>query len=223
MKLYLISPPQIELGSFAERFKSVAETGLVSFFQLRLKFPVIANEHSKRGNPEIASPNKLYLSRNDELIITAAQKLIPICAKHNIKFIVNDSAELALKCGADGVHVGIDDGGVVKAREILGAGKIIGASCYNSLELAEKAANEGADYISFGAFYPTKTKVARSKAEIETVLKWKSQSKIPCSAIGGITPENANPIIAAGADYICVVSSVWDEENPADAAKKFFA
>ena len=186
-KLYIISPPKIDLGNFLPKLDECLQKHKPKYFQLRLK------------------------DISDEQILFAARSTIPICRKYKVPFLLNDSAKLALECGADGVHIGDEDDGVAEARELLGKKAIIGASCYNSLELAQKAVDEGANYVSFGAFYPTKTKVAKSRAELETLQKWKVMSKVPCSAIGGITFENAKPIKAAGADYICMISAIWDE------------
>lgn len=193
-KLYLISPPQIELPKFIERFKSAISGGKIAMFQLRLK------------------------DTGDSEIIVAAEKLLPLCHDNNIKFILNDSPELAVKSGADGVHIGDDDNDLKNARALLGENKIIGRSCYNSLDLATETANQGADYVSFGAFYPTKTKTPKAKAKLETITKWKALSKTPCSAIGGITPQNAEPLIKAGADYICAISYIWEHPVSPEAA-----
>ena len=146
--LYIISPPEINLPTFADKLKKAFDENDVAMFQLRLK----------------------NIPDND--ILLAAEKLVPVCNDYGVSFIMNDSAELAVKCGADGVHIGDEDGGFEKARSLLG-NKIIGVSCYNSLERAIEMADKGASYVSFGAFFPTKTKIAKSKAEIETLIKFK--------------------------------------------------
>ena len=185
--LYIISPPQIELKKFIPNLETALEKYKPAMFQLRLKEPV----------------------RNDGVVIEGAKELLPICKKHGVKFIVNDSPEIAQEVGADGVHVGDEDMAIAKAQALLGANKIIGASCYNSIEAARAAVKNGADYVSFGAFYPTTTKQAKSRAEISTLQKWKTESAIPTCAIGGINFENMKPIVEAGADYICMVSAIW--------------
>ena len=164
---------------------------------------------------------RLKDTENSE-ILNAAENLLPLCRAKNIKFIINDSVSLAQESNADGVHLGSDDGNIAEAREILGAEAIIGASCYNSLELAKSAEKDGASYVGFGAFYATTTKTPKAQAELETLKKWKAASKLPCSAIGGITPQNAAPIIAAGADYICAISYIWNHPvSPEKAIAEF--
>ena len=183
-KLYPISPPKIVLADFLPQLRIVLGKNKPVYFQLRLK-----------DTPR-------------EEIIAAAKKIIPICHEYGTKFIMNDFVDIALEVNADGVHIGGDDGDVAAARKKIG-NKILGVSCYNSLELAKSVAAAGADYVSFGAFYPTQTKVPKSKAEIETLKKWKAMSNVPVSVIGGINFENYKPLEAAGADFICMVSAIW--------------
>ena len=192
-KLYLISPPQIELNKFVEQYKSAILTGGVAAFQLRLK------------------------DVDDDYIIRAAEKLMPIALENEVPFIINDSVNIAKKINASGVHLGGDDLAIKQAREVLGGDYIIGASCYNSIDLAIDAAQSGADYVSFGAFHPTKTKIAKAKAELKILETWSTATQIPACAIGGITPENCQPLIEAGADFICVISYIWN--HPQSAAK----
>ncbi len=233
-EVYLISPPQIELPKFVEQLKSAISGGPIAMFQLRLKpearHPAlvagpISNGTSLRASLT-GSRNKSAMTNTDE-ILNAAEILIPICRANNIRFIINDSAEIAMKCNADGVHIGSDDGDVAAAKKTIG-NKILGVSCYNSLDAATAAASAGADYISFGAFYPTQTKVPKARAVIKTIKEFQNwqlaignpQSKI--ATIGGITPQNAKPLIAAGANYICAISYIWNHPiSPAKAVAEF--
>ncbi len=186
-KLYIISPPQIELDDFRPKLEAALVKYKPAYFQLRLK------------------PS---LEENYDYRLMVAKDLYPICKKYNVSFIVNDDVKIAAFC-ADGVHVGDEDSSVANARALLGKNKIIGASCYNSLELAREAVKQDTNYVSFGAFYPTTTKQAKSRAEIKTLEAWKKESSIPVSAIGGIDFENKKPIEDAGADYICMISAIW--------------
>ena len=185
-QLYIISPPQIELDGFIPKLEAALVKYKPAYFQLRLKHV------------------------DDAVILENAAQLLTVCHAFGVKFIINDSPEIARECGADGVHVGDEDMAFNSARKLLGEKAIIGASCYNSLELARNAAGEGANYVSFGAFYPTTTKQAKSRAEISTLLAWKKESDVPVSAIGGINFENMKPLVDAGADYICMVSAIWN-------------
>jgi thiamine-phosphate pyrophosphorylase len=140
----------------------------------------------------------------------------------DVAFIVNDSISLAKRLNADGVHLGQEDGDPREAREELGKQAQIGVTCHNSRHLAMEAAEAGADYVAFGAFFPTMTKESKHTAELDTVEKWSMVTEIPCVAIGGITPENARPVIEAGADFIAVSGGVWNHPDGASAAVKAF-
>jgi thiamine-phosphate pyrophosphorylase len=147
-----------------------------------------------------------------------------ICTRHDVAFIVNDSVALAKRLKADGVHLGQGDGDVREAREILGSDAQIGVTCHNSRHLAMEAAEAGADYVAFGAFFKTNTKQVEHVAELDTLQKWSMVTEIPCVAIGGITPDNAKPLIDAGADFLAVSSAVWNHpEGPAKAVEAFNA
>ena len=131
---------------------------------------------------------------------------------------------LAKRLKADGVHLGQGDGDVREARELLGRDAQIGVTCHNSRHLAMEAAEAGADYVAFGAFYPTATKTGEHVAELDTLQKWSFLTEVPCVAIGGITPVNAKPLIDAGADFIAVSGAVWNHpQGPAEAVKAFNA
>jgi thiamine-phosphate pyrophosphorylase len=149
-----------------------------------------------------------------------AQALQSLCHQYNVPFIVNDDVSLAREITADGVHLGKDDGHIHLARETLGT-KIIGISCYNDIARAIKAEQDGADYIAFGAFFPSVTKPDAKKAEIELVKQAKSQLSIPVVAIGGITPENAKPLIDANIDYLAVISGLYSASDTIKATQNY--
>lgn len=196
-QLYLISPLEVG-GDFPERLESVLSAGPVAAFQFRVK-----------GIDQHAAAK-------------LAEPLQEICARHDVAFIVNDSIALAKRLKADGVHLGQGDGDVAEARAELGKTAQIGVTCHNSRHLAMEAGETGADYVAFGAFFPTQTKEIEHQAEIETLELWSAVMEIPCVAIGGITPENAMPLIAAGADFIAVCGAVWNHPQGEAAAIKEF-
>jgi len=197
-RLYLITPPKIDLEKFVDDLKQAFAAGDVAVLQLRLKD-----------------------APRDE-IKKAAETLLPICRGYDVAFIINDDPELAKEVGADGVHVGEEDVSVKEAREILGEGKIVGASCYASKDRAFTAGEQGADYVAFGAFYETKTKEPKGRPDIDLLEFWHEYANIPCVAIGGIKPDNAAPLAKAGADFIAVVTGVWDHaQGPAEAVKEY--
>jgi thiamine-phosphate pyrophosphorylase len=197
-QLYLISPQHVS-GDFPERLEAALSAGPVAAFQFRVKG--IDNHEAAR----LAAP------------------LQEICAAHDVAFIVNDSISLAKRLKADGVHLGQGDGDVIMARAELGRDVQIGVTCHNSRHLAMEAGEAGADYVAFGAFYPSATKEVQHIAELETLQLWSKVMEVPCVAIGGITPDNAKPIIEAGADFIAVSNAVWNHKDGAEAAVKEFA
>lgn len=198
-QLYLISPLDVG-GNFPSLLEAALSAGPVAAFQFRVK-DVDQHEAASLAGP-----------------------LQVICAAHDVAFIVNDSISLAKRLNADGVHLGQSDGDVADARAQLGKKFQIGVTCHNSRHLAMEAAEAGADYVAFGAFYPTTTKDAKYVAELDTVEKWARVMEIPCVAIGGITPDNAKPVIDAGADFIAVSGAVWQHpQGPAEAVKAFNA
>ena len=146
-----------------------------------------------------------------------------ICADADTAFIVNDSIALAKRLGADGVHLGQSDGDAREARDILGPSVQIGVTCHDSRHLAMDAGEKGADYVAFGAFYPTTTKPCEYRPDPGLLSWWASLFEVPCVAIGGITPLNAAPLITAGADFIAVCNAVWSSGDPASEVAKFEA
>lgn len=198
-QLYIISPLDVG-GAFPEKLEQALAAGPVAAFQFRVKG---IDQHEAAA---LAAP------------------LQEICARHDVAFIVNDSIALAKRLKADGVHLGQGDGDVREAREQLGRDAQIGVTCHNSRHLAMEAAEAGADYVAFGAFFPTNTKEVDHIAELDTVQKWTLVTEIPCVAIGGITPDNAKPLVEAGADFLAVSGAVWNHpQGPAEAVKAFNA
>jgi len=196
-QLYLISPPAIDEG-FAAKLEEALSAGPVAAFQLRLKG---IDEHA---------------------IARLAPPLQKICADHDVAFIVNDSIGLARRLKADGVHLGQDDGDPRDARDQLGREAQIGVTCHDSRHLAMEAGEAGADYVAFGAFYPTDTKETKHRPDPSILGWWTTVTGIPCVAIGGITPGNARPLVDAGADFLAVSGAVWnDPDGPAAAVRKF--
>jgi thiamine-phosphate pyrophosphorylase len=160
----------------------------------------------------------------DEEILRAADVLMPIAQSAEVAFILNDRPDLAAKLGADGVHVGQEDSSYADARAAMGPDRTVGVTCHNSRHLAMEAAEAGADYVAFGAFFPTQTKAAKTHADIDLLRWWASTMVVPCVAIGGITVENAGPLIEAGADFLAVSAGVWNyPQGPAAATKAFQA
>ena len=194
--LYLISPQEVG-GSFPDRMKAALAGGPVAAFQLRVKDPP------------------------DHELARLAEPLQRLCADAGTAFIVNDSMQLAKRLGADGVHLGQSDGDIREARALLGPGAQIGRTCHDSRHLAMEAGEAGADYVAFGAFYPTATKPSHYRPHPSILSWWASLFEIPCVAIGGITPDNAKPIVDAGADFVAVCQAVWGKDDPAAAVRAF--
>lgn len=191
-QLYLISPLDVG-GDFPQRLARAIDAGegVVAAFQFRVKG---MEQHEAA---RLAAP------------------LQAICAERDVAFIVNDSIALAKRLKADGVHLGQGDGDVKEAREELGREAQIGVTCHASRHLAMDAGEAGADYVAFGAFFPSSTKDTEHRAEIELIEFWAELFEIPCVAIGGITPANCAPLVAAGADFLAVSGAVWNGDEAA--------
>lgn len=170
------------------------------------------------GGGDVASLQLRLKDVSDDDILRAGERLMRIAQSRDVAFIVNDRPDLALKLGADGVHVGQDDVPFAEARALLGPDRIIGVTCHNSRHLAMEAAEAGADYVAFGAFYPTTTKEPKARAEPEILTWWQDIMEAPCVAIGGITVENALPLVKAGADFLAVSAGVWEHAQGPEAA-----
>lgn len=196
-QLYLISPLDVT-GGFADRLRRALDAGPVAAFQFRVK-DVDQHQAAKLAEP-----------------------LQRICADAEVAFIVNDSVSLAKRLGADGVHLGQGDGDAREARAILGPNVQIGVTCHDSRHLAMEAGEAGADYVAFGAFYPTTTKTTEHRPEPVILSWWSALFEIPCVAIGGITPANAAPLVQAGADFLAVSHAIWGGDE-AEAVRAFAA
>ena len=192
-QLYLISPLDVS-GPFPERLARALGAGAVSAFQFRVKG---IDEHEAAR---------------------LAEPLQRICGDADCAFIVNDSIALARRLGADGVHLGQQDGLVAEARERLGREAQIGVTCHASRHLAMQAGEAGADYVAFGAFFPSETKPSEHCADLELLEFWSAVFEVPCVAIGGITPANCAPLVAAGADFLAVSHAVWGGDEAAAVA-----
>ncbi len=206
-RLYLLTPPKIpHLADFVAQLRDAFSGGDVGCLQLRLK------------------------DASDEEITGVARVLMPMAHSHACAFIMNDRPDLAAACGADGVHLGQDDLSewpVAKARSLMGEGKVIGVSAHASRDMAMQAGDKGADYVAFGAFYPTKTKSPEKIAQYgiptpEIVEWWSTYTVLPCVAIGGMMPANCAPLVKAGADFIAAITAVWEHpEGPGKAVQEF--
>ncbi len=203
-RLYLLTPPQL-CDDFPDILRDVfeADQDHIACLQLRLKKP--------DGSAE-----------DEALIRKWAQILMPLAKERGIAFIINDRADIARDLSADGVHLGRDDMSVKAARKMLGADHIIGASAYNSRHRAMIAGQDGADYVAFGAFYPTATKQAKTRTEPQILRDWHQTSRMPAVAIGGINPANAKKLIDAHADFLAVSSGVWQHPQGAAHAISLF-
>jgi thiamine-phosphate pyrophosphorylase len=174
------------------------------------------------GGGDVASLQLRLKDVSDDEILRAGERLMRITQNRDVAFIVNDRPDLAKKLGADGVHVGQEDTPYAEARALLGPDKIIGVTCHNSRHLAMEAAEAGADYVAFGAFYPTSTKEPKTRAEPEILTWWQDIMEAPCVAIGGITVANALPLVEAGADFLAVSAGIWEHaEGPEAAVRQF--
>jgi thiamine-phosphate pyrophosphorylase len=159
---------------------------------------------------------------DDDAIRRAADALRPVAQQRGVAFLMNDRPDLALATGCDGVHVGQEDAPYAEARRVMGDNRIVGVTSHDSRHLAMEAADQGADYVAFGAFFPTTTKDPKTRADPEILRWWSDVMVVPCVAIGGITVENCRPLIEAGADFLAVSAGVWNHpDGPAVAVQRF--
>ena len=197
-KIYLISPPKIR-ENFAEDLEKALKTKQIPVFQLRLK------------------------DYSDHDIIKIGKQLLLICRQYQTLFILNDRLDLALEIGADGVHLGGEDGDILAAKKSTPENFIVGASCYDSRHLAVGAIEDGADYVSFGTFFASTTKNSTGKPTTD-ILQWCDEIlDAPSVAIGGINADNCEPLVAAGADFLAVLSYVWDHPKGVEWAVNHLA
>ncbi|WP_374578989.1 thiamine phosphate synthase [Phenylobacterium sp.] len=196
-RLYLITPPRIDdLAAFGRDLAQALDAGDVAALQVRLK------------------------DVPDEVIAAAVDVITPIAHARGVAVILNDRPDLAAKLGCDGVHVGQTDMSYGDARKLMGREAMIGVTCHDSRHLAMEAAESGADYVAFGAFFPTTTKDAPTRADPEILTIWQETMEVPCVAIGGVTAANAEGLAKAGADFLAVSAGVWAyPEGPAAAVR----
>jgi thiamine-phosphate pyrophosphorylase len=171
---------------------------------------------------DVASFQLRLKNVDDDAIRRATDLLRPMVQAAGTAFILNDRPDLAAELGCDGVHVGQEDAPYAEARRLMGPDRIVGVTCHDSRHLAMEAAEAGADYIAFGAFFPTRTKEPKTQADIELLRAWSETTVVPCVAIGGITVENAPALIEAGADFLAVAAGVWEHPDGPKAAVKAF-
>ena len=196
-QLYLISPLDVS-GPFPERLVAALDGGPIAAFQFRVK-DIDQHEAARLAEP-----------------------LQRICAERDVAFIVNDSMALAKRVGADGVHLGQGDGDPREARALLGPSAQIGVTARDSRHLAMEAGEAGADYVAFGAFFPTSTKDTHHRPDPSILAWWSTLFEIPSVAIGGITPDNGRPLVEAGADFLAVCGAVWNHpDGPAAPVAAF--
>lgn len=199
-RLYLLTPPHIDLEHFPDVLARTLSAGDVAALQIRMK------------------------DADDAEIKRTVDALRPIAYAHDVALILNDRPDLAKETGCDGVHIGQEDTPLAEARKLMGDDAMIGVTCHNSRHLAMEAAEAGADYIAFGAFFETATKPPKFWAPPDLVSWWVEVMEAPCVAIGGITVENCDPVVEAGADFLCVSGGVWNHpDGPDEAVKQFLS
>ena len=198
-RLYLVTPPVLpDLASFVGTLGEALDAGDVAALQVRLK------------------------DVDDQAVLAAVAAILPVARAKGVAVILNDRPDLARQSGCDGVHLGQSDAPLEQARRIMGPDAMIGVTCHDSRELAMEAAEAGADYVAFGAFYPTTTKATTHRPEVEILTIWQETIEVPCVAIGGITAQNAAALAKAGADFVAVSSAVWDHPGgSAQAVREF--
>lgn len=197
-RLYLITPPSLDPASFKDTLAAALDAGDVACVQLRLK------------------------EANDDAIRRACDVLRPVAQSRDVAFLLNDRPDLAAATGCDGVHVGQEDASYAEARAALGPDRIVGVTCHDSIHLAMEAAEAGADYVAFGAFFPTGSKRPKTVAESALLRQWSSTTTVPCVAIGGITAANCGALVEAGADFLAVIAGVWAHPEGPEAAVRAF-
>ena len=198
-RLYLITPPAFDPDKFAGELEQALAGGDVACLQLRLK------------------------DVEDAVVRRATAVLKPIAQAHDVAFIMNDRPDLAAELDCDGVHVGEEDMPYAAARRLLGPDYIVGVTCGDSRDRAITAAEAGADYVAFGAFFPSMTKTAtKFRADPEVLRDWSETTIVPCCAIGGITQQNCRPLVEAGADFLAVIGAIWSyPKGPGAAVREF--
>ncbi len=190
----MITPDRLDPIEFRDVLAASLDAGDVACVQLRLK------------------------SADDDTVRRASDILRPVAQARDVAFIIDNRADLVRETGADGAHIGADDMSYEEARGHVGKNAIVGVSCYGSIERAMVAAEAGADYVAFGAFYETKTKTPRGHPKPDILADWRMATTVPSVAIGGIKIENCAPLVRAGADFLAVVTGVWNHPDGPDVA-----
>jgi thiamine-phosphate pyrophosphorylase len=188
-RVYLITPPRVDPVPFAGLLAAALDAGDVAAVQLRLK------------------------DVDDDVWRRTIDVLRPVCQSRGVAFLLNDRADLVKATGCDGAHVGQEDMPAQDARRLMGPNLTLGVTCKGSRDLAMQAGDDGADYVAFGAFYPSTTKEVTGLLDPEILAWWSEMMELPSCAIGGITPENCGPLVRAGADFLAVVGCVWSHPD----------
>ncbi len=195
-RVYLITPERFDFVPFADRLAEALDAGDVAAVQLRIK------------------------NESDDVWRRCIDILRPVCQSRDVAFLLNDRADLVVQTGCDGAHVGQEDMPAREARRIMGPDLTLGVTCKGSRDLAMRAGEDGADYVAFGAFFPSTTKDVKTFLDPEILTWWSELMELPCCAIGGITPENCGPLVRAGADFLAVVGCIWNHpDGPAAGVK----
>ena len=195
-RIYLITPPVLDPVRFADLLAAALDAGDVAAVQLRLK------------------------DVDDDTWRRAIDVLRPVTQGRDVAFLLNDRADLVIGTGSDGVHVGQDDMPARQARKLIGPDLTLGVTCKGSRDLAMQAGEDGADYVAFGAFFPSTTKDVTNQVDPEILAWWSELMELPSCAIGGITPENCGPLVRAGTDFLAVVGCIWNHpDGPAAGVK----
>jgi thiamine-phosphate pyrophosphorylase len=195
-RVYLITPPAFDPEPFSGNLSAALDAGDVAAVQLRLK------------------------DADDDVWRRAIDLLRPVCQSRDVAFLLNDRADMVRESGSDGAHVGQDDMPATQARKLIGPDLTLGVTCKGSRDLAMQAGEDGADYVAFGAFYPSTTKVVTGMLDPEILHWWSEMMELPSCAIGGITPENCGPLVRAGTDFLAVVGCVWNHPDGPGAGVK---
>jgi thiamine-phosphate pyrophosphorylase len=191
-RLYILTPERLDLRTFPDLLAQALDAGEVAAVQLRLKTP------------------------DDDVWKRAIDALRPVCQSRAVAFLLNDRVDLVGPAGCDGAHVGQEDMPAGEARRLMGLDRMLGVTCKSSHELARRAVADGADYVAFGAFFPSTSKQVTNLANPEILSSWAQRSSVPSCAIGGITAANLTPLVRAGANLLAVIGGVWSHaEGPA--------
>jgi thiamine-phosphate pyrophosphorylase len=195
-RLYIITPEKFDLRTFPDLMAQALDAGDCAAVQLRLK------------------------NETDDTWKRAIDALRPVCQSRDVAFLLNDRADLVVETGCDGAHVGQEDMAAKEARRIMGPDLTLGVTCKASRDLAMQAGEDGADYVAFGAFYPSGSKQVTNLADPEILRWWSSMMELPCCAIGGITADNLAPLVQAGADFLAIIGAVWNHPDGPGAGVK---